>query len=274
MITSRNKVIQSNHIFGQLVLGPPGSGKSTYCFEMSKYLREIGREVSIINLDPGNENMKYTPDIDIMNLIKVEDVMEFHKLGPNGSLMYCMEYLEKNVKWLISELKKLKPSYLIFDCPGQIEIFTHSRCLSNIFNKLEIMGYHLCSVNLIESHYCSEPTKFISTLLLSLNIMLNISLPHVNVLSKAELFKRFESKLIFNLEFYTEVLDLKFLLEAIDFDFPKYAKLNAAIVSMVEDYSLVTFELLDYYNKTTVAKVKHAIDKANGYINASEESND
>lgn len=37
-------------IYGQVIIGPPGSGKSTYCEEMYKCLSESGRNVSIINL--------------------------------------------------------------------------------------------------------------------------------------------------------------------------------------------------------------------------------
>ena len=36
------------------------------------------------------------PYIDIAELIKLEEVMDTYKLGPNGGLVYCMETLEKN----------------------------------------------------------------------------------------------------------------------------------------------------------------------------------
>lgn len=95
-----------------------------------------------------------------------------------------------------------------------------------------------------------------------------MGLPHVNVLSKADLLKKFESKLAFNIDFYTEVLDLKYLLEALDRSpgMKKYAKLNAAIVSMVEDYSLVTFQPLDIKRRDSLLRLKNLIDKANGYV--------
>ncbi|TMW40443.1 hypothetical protein DOY81_014476, partial [Sarcophaga bullata] len=43
-------------------------------------------------------------------------------------------------------------------------------------------------------------------------------------------------------------------------------KLNAAICSMVEDYSLVSFQLLDSRNTESMLRLRNHIDKANGYI--------
>lgn len=193
--------------------------------------------------------------------------MDHLKLGPNGALIYCMEYLEENFDWLLDQLKQNSSNYFIFDCPGQVELYTHHESMSRIFHKLERLGYSLCTVHLIDSHYCSEPTKFISALLLSLNTMLQMGLPHVNILSKADLLRQYESRLAFNIDFYTQVLDLKYLLEALDSapGMRKYAKLNAAIVSLVEDYSLVTFQPLDVNRKDSLLRLKSLIDKANGY---------
>ena len=43
--------------------------------------------------------------------------MEELGLGPNGSLMYCMEYLLENIDWLEDELDKFDDDeYLILDC--------------------------------------------------------------------------------------------------------------------------------------------------------------
>jgi hypothetical protein len=54
----------------------------------------------VINLDPANDILPYKADIDISDLITISDVMDTLKLGPNGGLVYCMEYLEKNIDWL------------------------------------------------------------------------------------------------------------------------------------------------------------------------------
>ena len=60
--------------------------------------------------------------------------------------------------------------------------------------------------------FFSDAAKFISVLLTSLSTMLQIELPHVNVLSKCDLIEKY-GKLAYNLDFYTEVLDLEFILD-------------------------------------------------------------
>jgi predicted PilT family ATPase len=41
--------------FGQLVIGPPGSGKTTYCFAIKEYYNYFNRRTAIVNLDPAND---------------------------------------------------------------------------------------------------------------------------------------------------------------------------------------------------------------------------
>ena len=69
--------------------------------------------------------MEYTPKIDIIELIKHDEVMSIFKLGPNGALVYCMEFLEANVDWLIKKILNLKDYYFLFDCPGQVTLFNN-----------------------------------------------------------------------------------------------------------------------------------------------------
>ena len=57
----------------------------------------------------------------ITELISLEDAMDELELGPNGGLVYCMEYLLDNMDWLKDELDKFDDDeYIIFDCPGQV----------------------------------------------------------------------------------------------------------------------------------------------------------
>lgn len=256
------------NIFGQLVIGPPGSGKTTYCHEMKKFLEKIGRKVAVVNVDPANEMLIYKANINISQLITLEDAMATLSLGPNGGLMYCMEYLEKNIDWLLQQISSYKDHYFLFDCPGQVELYTHHSAIKNITSSLIKFGLHLCSVHLVDAHYCSDSSKFISTLMLSLSTMLQVELPHINVLSKIDLLNQYGDKLQFGIDFYTEVLDLSYLLESLD-ENPitrRYKKLNIALVSLVEDYSLVSFMPLNILDQQCMLRLKNAIDKANGYI--------
>jgi hypothetical protein len=40
----------------------------------------------IVNLDPGNDVLPYKCAVDVMELIKLEDVMREMQLGPNGGV--------------------------------------------------------------------------------------------------------------------------------------------------------------------------------------------
>lgn len=254
-------------MFGQLVIGPPGSGKTTYCAGMVQFLSGFGRKVAVVNLDPANDVLPYQADIDISDLITISDVMDTLKLGPNGGLVYCMEYLEKNIDWLKTELEKVKDMYLLIDCPGQVELYTHNNAVRNIVSELVKMDIRLVAVHLVDSHYCSDASKFISVLLTSLSTMLQIALPHVNVLSKCDLIEKY-GKLAFNIDFYTEVLDLTYILDELkdDPDFQRYKKLNTALVDIVQDYSLVSFVPLVVEDKESMLRVMQVVDKANGYV--------
>lgn len=124
--------------YGQVIVGPPSSGKSTYVIKMKQYIETLKRKVVIVNLDPANEEELYKIDVDIKKLINVNDVMEINKIGPNASLIYCIDMLNENIEWLLKEIKDFqnKNYYFLFDCPGQIELYTHNESFKNVFQKL------------------------------------------------------------------------------------------------------------------------------------------
>ncbi|NWQ89427.1 GPN2 GTPase, partial [Burhinus bistriatus] len=256
----------SSLAFGQVVIGPPGSGKTTYCHGMQEFMGRIGRKVTVVNLDPANEAMPYQCAVDIAELITLPDVMENLKLGPNGGLIYCMEYLEANFDWLQEKLAAFRGHYYLFDCPGQVELYTHHGALKNVFAQLAKWNFRLAAVHLVDSHYCTDPGKFISVLCTSLSTMLHVELPHVNILSKMDLIEQY-GKLAFNLDYYTEVLDLSYLVDHLASDpfFRNYRRLNEKLVEVIEDYSLVSFVPLNVQDKESMRQAMQAVDKANGY---------
>ena len=131
--------------FAQLVLGPPGSGKSTYCDGMHQFMSAIGRTASVVNLDPANDRTPYPCALDVRALVATDDVQQDEALGPNGAVLYALEALEAEFAWLEAGLKKLGEDYILFDCPGQVELFTHHASLRNIFLRIQKLGYRVRS---------------------------------------------------------------------------------------------------------------------------------
>ena len=107
--------------YAQLVVGPAGSGKvrilsflipnlkyplfhqlfhtfllqSTYCSTIVQHAEAENKTVHVVNLDPAAEFFSYNPIADIRELIHIEDAMEDDEMrfGPNGGLIFCMEYV-------------------------------------------------------------------------------------------------------------------------------------------------------------------------------------
>ena len=96
--------------------------------------------------------------------------------------------------------------------------------------------------------------------------MLQLELPHINVLSKIDLISQY-GDLDFNLDFYTEVQDLSYLENLLSTSVPsRFAALNMAMISLIEDYSLVGFETLAVEDKNSMLNLTRAIDRATGYV--------
>jgi GPN-loop GTPase len=204
--------------YGQLVIGPPGSGKTTYCSGMSAYLNVVGRPCAVVNLDPANEDLRYNCSVDVSELVALEEVMEQLGLGPNGGLVYSMEFLAKNIDWLVEKLTQSggpldsnakDDQYLLLDCPGQVELFTHNSALKEVIQSLaKRLDLRMVAVHLVDSHHCTDAATYISATMLSLSTMLQLELPHINVLSKIDNLERYGT-LAFNGSFYSNAVELE-----------------------------------------------------------------
>ena len=85
------------------------------------------------------------------------------KYGPNGGLVYCMEYLVENIDWLLDELHEFaEDAFVFFDCPGQIELYSHLDVMTRLTKAISKSGYLLCAVYCADGTFINEPTKYIS----------------------------------------------------------------------------------------------------------------
>ncbi|SCV02547.1 LAME_0H02630g1_1 [Lachancea meyersii CBS 8951] len=260
--------------FGQIVIGPPGSGKSTYSHGCVQFFNAIGRHAQVVNMDPANDSLPYPCAVDIRDFITLEEIMDEQQLGPNGGLMYALESVERSVDLFMLQIKSLvqdESAYVVFDCPGQVELFTHHSALFRIFKRLEReLDLRLCVVNLIDSVYVTSPSQYVSILLLALRAMLMLDLPHINVLSKIDMIKSY-GPLPMRLDYYTEAQELEYLQPHVEQESSsvlgkKYACLTQTIGELVSDFNLVSFEVLCVDDKKSMIALQSVIDKANGYI--------
>ncbi len=105
-------------------------------------------------------------------------------------------------------------------------------------------------------------------LLLSLQSMLQLECPHINVLSKMDLIESY-GKLAFPLEFYTQLQDLDYIQLALaeDRSIPcRFQSLTKVLTDIVQDYGLVGFQTLCVDDPDAVLHLVKLIDKANGYV--------
>ena len=253
--------------YAQLIIGPAGSGKSTYCKIMQDHCENIKRTIKIINLDPAAEKFKYKCDLDIRELINIDEVMKKKKLGPNGALIYCMEYLYDNIEFLTEYFdNKGDNYYYLIDCPGQLELYSHSDIMKKITNYLKKNGFSIVSIFCLDCTFLQEQSKFISGNVLSLATMIQMELPHLTVMTKCDLISK--TKLYNQIEDGIEMGDL--IKELNNLMGKKMKKLNSALINFVENYSLVQFNTLNLNDENSISAVLYNADNVLQYFESQE----
>ncbi|KAK7201172.1 putative ATP binding protein [Novymonas esmeraldas] len=198
-------------MFGELICGPPGSGKTTYCEGKRQFLSvyDPTRPVVLLNLDPANEDVfPYPCDVDVRELVDHATVMREEGLGPNGTYLFCAAVMEANVTWVVEKVEEaverrlqevlatelstatagpaLRAPYLLIDCPGQVEFYIDAQVMQTLTGALaKRLQCSLCTVHLVDAGIATRdlPT-YVASCVLSLTTMIDHELPHVNVLSK------------------------------------------------------------------------------------------
>lgn len=275
-------------------IGPPGSGKTTYWYDathspshgMYQFLTAVERPVQIVNLDPANDQVPYPCAISLAELISVRDVMAELDLGPNGAMLYCLEYLEHNLDWLEARLEALQGDYVVFDLPGQVELSTNHPSLTRILERLQKQydwrvsearaDVQFVAVHLADATNITDPSRYVSLLILALRAMLMLELPHVNVLSKMDLLDEEQrsqlgtcaADAVFPLDYYTEVQDLAYLADHLAETQPRVASMSRVLCELVDEFGLVSFETLAVEDKASMLHLVQVLDKAIGYVAA------
>lgn len=250
--------------YGQAVIGPPGSGKTTYCHGVQQFKNGQNKKVAIINLDPGNDILPYDCYYDIKKMINTQDVMISMGLGPNGALLHCMKHIQQHFDDILDELSKLEPTcHLVFDLPGQVELFTADFTVQAMIKKLEKAGISMVTVHLVDAIHCLDSFKFLSVAIISLQAMMMMECPHLSILSKIDLIKEMEP-MKYPLELFIDCLDLRVLVDEIKDD--KLREFCNSISEVISDCAILNYLPLAVEDKKSMAFVLGEVSKSNGEI--------
>lgn len=94
-----------------------------------------------------------------------------------------------NVDWLEEEIGNYDDDYLIIDCPGQIELYTHFPIMRRLCETLGRLNMTVCGVYCLESQFIEDKSKYFSGVLSAMSAMVNLEIPHVNVMTKMDLIE-------------------------------------------------------------------------------------
>ncbi|ORM40598.1 GPN-loop GTPase 3 [Babesia sp. Xinjiang] len=226
--------------YAQIVVGPAGSGKTTYCKALQDYLTACRRRCHIINLDPATEEdvhfegdkgkqksshkEEYSAfDTDIRDFVDIGTVIEEDELGPNAALVRSAEILTDNIEWLADQIEETysDESYLLFDTPGQVELFVHLSYVKSISQLLNRLNINAVAVFLLDVSFMTDPTKLIAGSMAGLAAMANLQMPHINVLTKCDLLYETSADGNFRLRPFVDITSSTFGLSAEDLAFQK-----------------------------------------------------
>lgn len=198
--------------------------------------------------------------------------MENEGLGPNGALLFCMEYLESQID---SFCKKITSSsfvdednsgaedvddvYYIFDLPGQAELVTCHYSLQRILAHMEkAFSFRIVVLHLTDSTGCQDSNRFVASLMASLQTMLMLERPQLNLLSKFDLIEQ-GGPLPLRVEEYLDLSNLPIIPSVND-------KLSSALTELICDVGLLSLIPVAIEDVTCISYLVGEMDKANGFV--------
>ncbi|KAK7028964.1 GPN-loop GTPase 1 [Halocaridina rubra] len=170
-----------------IVLGMAGSGKTTFVKRLDSFLN-IRKPHHVINLDPAVDHVPYMSYIDIRDTVNYKQVMKQYGLGPNGGIVTSLNLFStmfSDVLKLIAK-KEQELDYVIFDTPGQIEVFNWSASGPIIAGALA-STYPTVIVYVLDVVRSASPQTFMSNMLYACSILYKYKLPFVIAMNKIDI---------------------------------------------------------------------------------------
>nr|XP_006822767.1 PREDICTED: GPN-loop GTPase 1-like [Saccoglossus kowalevskii] len=171
-----------------IVLGMAGSGKTTFVQRLTAYLYTKKRPPYVVNLDPAVHDVPFPANIDVRDTVNYKEVMKQYGLGPNGGIMTSLNLFATRFDQVMKFIDKRSQEYeyILFDTPGQIEVFTWSAS-GAIISETLASAFPTIVVYVMDTPRSVNPVTFMSNMLYACSILYKYRLPFVIVLNKTDI---------------------------------------------------------------------------------------
>ncbi|CAG8702319.1 10659_t:CDS:2 [Rhizophagus irregularis] len=176
-----------------------------------------------------------------------------------GRSVHLMNLDPAAEKFEYSPSIEYEDDYLIIDCPGQIELYTHFPIMRRICDCLQRMHFRICGVYLLESQFIEDNSKFFAGVMSAMSAMISLEIPHINVLSKMDLLGKVKKQ---ELERYFDPDPLLLTDKANASMSSRFHDLNKAIVQLIDDYNMVSFLPLNITDEDSITTIMSHVDNA------------
>ncbi|UCC92266.1 MAG: ATP/GTP-binding protein [Thermoplasmata archaeon] len=167
--------------------GTAGAGKSTLVGTFQRWMDENGYNALTVNLDPGAEVLAYDADLDVREWVVLGQIMEEFNLGPNGAQVVAADMMAIQSQDIASAVAEMEADYVLFDVPGQLELFafrsSSKRILENLGGSRPALAY------LLDPMLVGTPNGYVTSMLLAATVKFRFDAPMLFLLSKADLIE-------------------------------------------------------------------------------------
>jgi len=173
-----------------IVLGMAGAGKTSFVQRLTSDLYKGKTPPYVVNLDPACREVPFPANVDIRDTVNYKEVMKQYQLGPNGGIVTSLNLFATKFDQVLELIdkrhKEKETEYIIFDTPGQIEVFTWSAS-GNIITEALAAKYPTIIIYVMDSVRSTSPVTFMSNMLYACSILYKCKLPFIVTMNKIDI---------------------------------------------------------------------------------------
>jgi GTPase SAR1 family protein len=129
--------------------------------------------------------------VDVRAYVTAREVMDEYKLGPNGAIIASVDLMLNFVGSIREEVEEsASEGYVIFDTPGQMEIFAFRKTGAEVIKELASERAGIAFI--VDAALSKSPSAFISQLFLASSVYYRFKMPQFNIFNKVDLLNEDE----------------------------------------------------------------------------------